>query len=132
MKKLIIDTESANNVLDERKKRMLMDLKKILGKEESAWVAAQNAVKEVILKFLSPELSEIGEILAHDPFGASRLVWKLCSNFKAQVITLIPSLNRELLMIVENFSRTCTDLSGVSNFFQQINQLVEVWISTAF
>ena len=125
MQRLINETEGAGMVLDQRKQRMLKQLKLILGPDESAWVAAQNAVKEVILKFLSPNLSEIGEIPSHDPFGASRLVWILCRNFKAQVITLIPSLNRELLTIIENFSKTCTDLSGVSNFFQQINHLLK-------
>ena len=125
MKQLITDTESAHAVLDERKKRMLLELKKILGKDEAAWVAARHAVKEVILKYLSPDLSEIGEIETHDPFGASRLVWILCRNFKAQVLTIIPSLNRELLTTIENFSKMCTDISGVSTFFQQIYQLLK-------
>ena len=50
MKMLIHETESSEKPLDDRVKRTLLELKKILGKNESAWVAAQNVVKDSILK----------------------------------------------------------------------------------
>ena len=56
MKNRITSTEFARGEkLDDGVKRVLLDLKKNLGKHEYAWLAAQNAVKEVIFKLLSPE-----------------------------------------------------------------------------
>ena len=83
MKNRIAATENARGEnLDNGVKRVLLDLKLSLGKHEYAWLAAQNAVKEVIFKLLSPDLAEIAEIKPHDPFGASRLLWMLCSKFR--------------------------------------------------
>ena len=73
MKSLIRETENSGITLEDSVKRSLKAMKRTLA-TESAWFAAQNAVKEVILKLLSPNLSEIGEIKPQDPFGASRLI----------------------------------------------------------
>ncbi len=126
MKNRITSTESARGEkLDDGVKRVLLDLKKNLGKHEYAWLAAQNAVKEVIFKLLSPDLAEIAEILPHDPFGASRLLWMLCSKFRAQVAIMGPQLNRELYTTIENFTEMCKDSSGVSNLFHKIRLLLK-------
>ena len=71
---------------------------------------------EVILKFVSPDLSEIGGVESYDPFGASRLIWILCRNFKIQVATLGPSLNHELTVLIGDFSKICRDISGAQDW----------------
>jgi len=126
MKNRIAATENARGEnLDNGVKRVLLDLKLSLGKHEYAWLAAQNAVKEVIFKLLSPDLAEIAEIKPHDPFGASRLLWMLCSKFRAQVAIMGPQLNRELYTTIENFTEMCKDSSGVSSLFQKIRLLLK-------
>ena len=80
---------------------------------------------EVILKFVSPDLSEIGEVESYDPFGASRLLWILCRNFKIQVATLDPSLNHTLTALIGDFSKICREISGVYLFFQKLFQVLK-------
>jgi len=126
MLRRIEQTEAMRNEkIDDGVKRMLLELKKKLGNDEFAWLAAQNAVKEVIFKLISPDLSEIAEIQPHDPFGASRLLWMLCNKFKAQVAIMGPQLNRELFTTIENFTEMCKDSSGVSSLFNKIRLLLK-------
>lgn len=125
MKSLIRETENSGITLEDSVKRSLKAMKKTLA-TESAWFAAQNAVKEVILKLLSPNLSEIGEIKPQDPFGASRLIFILCRNFKAQVTIMAPSLNRELITLTREIRKACKDISGVSTLFQNVRQVLKM------
>ena len=125
MKGLIRETENSGITLEDSVKRSLKAMKRTLA-TESAWFAAQNAVKEVILKLLSPNLSEIGEIKPQDPFGASRLIFILCRNFKAQVTIMAPSLNRELLTLTKEIRKACRDISGVSTLFQNVRQVLKM------
>ena len=74
---------------------------------------------------MSADIAEIVEIPPHDLFGASRLLWMLCSKFRAQVAIMGPQLNRELYTTIDNFTEMCKDSSGVSSLFQKIRLLLK-------
>ena len=126
MKQRIAATESVRGEkLDDGVKHMLLELKRILGKDALAWLAAQNAVKDSIFKLLSPDLPEIAEIQSHDLFGASRLLWLLCNKFRAEVALMGPQLNREIFATIESFTEICKDSSGVTILFNKIRLLLK-------
>ena len=74
MRKLIERTEKAGKPITDRIKFALINLEKDIGEAEHIWVPSQNAAKEIILKFVSPNLSEVLNDDGNDPFSASRLM----------------------------------------------------------
>ncbi len=125
MRKLIERTEKAGKPITDRIKLALINLEKDIGEAEHIWVPSQNAAKEIILKFVSPNLSEVLNDDGNDPFSASRLIWNLYRSFNAQVIHEVPRINKAIIAHIETFTKASQTKSEVAAFFSKLNQLLQ-------